>query len=107
MLSFDNWPRASMKDRFPVPVPLANEVAGPLNLFVGFRGTTENGLLGILFCARIAGSCLQGQREKSSKHVCGLIVEVYMWDSRHSQVPQNCCGGVALGRTTTLLHTGR
>ena len=106
VLSFDYWARASMKDRFPVPVPLPKEVDGPLSLFVGFRGTTENALLGILFCARTAGSCLLGQRENSSKHVCGLIVEVCMWDIRHSQDPQNYCGGVVLGRTTTLLRTG-
>jgi hypothetical protein len=35
--------------------------------------------------------------EKSSKHACGVI----------TQVLQKCCGGVALGRTTTLLHGHR
>ena len=40
-LRFGNWVRASMKNRFAVPIPLPHEVDGALSLFVG--------------------SCLQGQ----------------------------------------------
>ena len=46
MLSFDNWARASMKNRSAVPILLPHEVDGRLSLFVGFHGTTENDLLG-------------------------------------------------------------
>ena len=38
----------------------------------------------------------------SQKNACGVIIEVSTWGSQ-----QNCCEGVALARTTTLLHTGR
>ena len=47
-LKFDGWARASKKGGSEVPRPLPNEVDGQLSLFVGFHGTTENGLLRIL-----------------------------------------------------------
>ena len=46
MLSFDNWARASMKNRSAVPIMVLLPHEVPLSLFVGFHGTTENDLLG-------------------------------------------------------------
>ena len=129
------WVRASKEGRSAAPRPLPNEVDGPLSLFVDFHGITEGGLLGILrtsygqlspgpgsggsnyvfakgFLANGSGSedarnetlSASSQKAREEQQAC-------MWGHRGvyvgSQVLQNCCGGVALGRTTTLLHTGR
>ena len=52
-IKLDGWARASKKDVCELCMPLPDEVDGPLNLFVGFHGTNEGGLLGILNDGRL------------------------------------------------------